>query len=88
MRIDKYLQVSRIIKRRAVAKEIIEKNRVQINEKIAKPATDVEVGDLVKIKFGDVQLTIKILDISEKVKKESANEMYEIIKREESEKNE
>lgn len=79
MRIDKFLQVSRIIKRRSVAKEIVEKNRILINEKSAKPGTQVKIGDEITIKFGDTTLVIKVLMLDEKVKKEKAGELYEII---------
>ena len=81
MRIDKYLQTSRIIKRRAVAKELIENKRVLINSKIAKPASNVEIGDLIEIQFGDTKLEIKVLQVLEKVKKDEVNELYEIINR-------
>jgi len=82
MRIDKFLQVSRIIKRRAVAKEIVEKQRVLVNDKVAKPSTSIKIGDILKIKFGDVTLEIKILEVTDKVKKENASEIYEILKKE------
>lgn len=85
MRIDKFLQVSRIIKRRAVAKEIVEKNRVLLNNKIAKPASGVAVGDTLTIKFGDTTLEIKVLLVDDKIKKDQSSEMYEIIKKTESE---
>jgi len=88
MRIDKFLQVSRIIKRRAIAKEIVEKNRVLVNGKVAKPATSVSIGDILTIKFGDVTLEIKVLSISDKVKKEQANEIYEILKKDDKKESE
>ncbi|WP_423363780.1 RNA-binding S4 domain-containing protein [Mycoplasma sp. P36-A1] len=83
MRIDKFLQVSRIIKRRAVAKEIVEKKRVKINDKVAKPSTIVEENDNLEIRFGDYKLILKVLKVEEKVKKENAAEMYEIIEKKE-----
>lgn len=82
MRIDKYLQVSRIIKRRSVAKEIIEKNRISINDKIAKPGSQVNIEDIIIIEFGDVKLKFKVLMLDEKVKKEEAENLYEIISKE------
>lgn len=82
MRIDKFLQVSRIIKRRSVSKEIIEKDRVLINDKIAKPGVKVKIGDIIKIEFGDSILSLKVLELNEKVKKEDAVNLYEIISQE------
>lgn len=79
MRIDKFLQVSRIIKRRSIAKEILEKERVLINGKIAKPGSKVKIEDEITIKFGDTTLVIKVLLIEDKIKKEDAGELYEII---------
>ena len=87
MRIDKFLQISRIIKRRAIAKEIVEKNRVMLNGKLAKPSSKVTEGDILRIKFGDVTLEIKVLLVLDKVKKDQASEMYEIIKKEECDNN-
>lgn len=84
MRIDKFLQVSRILKRRAVAKEIVEKGRVKINDKVAKPSTNVAVDDIMEITFGDFTLVIKILKIEEKVKKEDAALLYEILEKKEN----
>lgn len=82
MRIDKFLQVSRIIKRRSISKEIIEKDRVLINDKIAKPGVKVKIGDIIKIEFGDSILSLKVLELNEKVKKEDAVNLYEIISQE------
>ena len=79
MRIDKFLQVSRIIKRRSIAKEIVEKGRILINEKVAKPGSKVKVSDEITIQFGDTTLVIKVLLLDEKIKKEDAGELYEII---------
>lgn len=82
MRIDKYLQVSRIIKRRAIAKEIIDKKRVLINDVIAKPGSKVNEEDRILIEFGDIDLLIEVKSIDEKTKKDQASEMYEVIKKE------
>lgn len=81
MRIDKYLQVSRIIKRRSVAKEILEKNRISINDKIAKPGTKLNIGDEIIIEFGDTKLKLEVLMLDEKVKKEDAENLYRVISR-------
>ncbi|MGL4383121.1 MAG: RNA-binding S4 domain-containing protein [Bacilli bacterium] len=79
MRVDKYLQVSRLVKRRAIAKEIVEKGRVKVNDKVAKPGTAVKIDDLLDIRFGLNLITIKVLSINEKTKKDDAASMYEII---------
>lgn len=83
MRLDKYLKVSRIIKRRTVAKEVCEGERVSINGKTAKPSTVVKEGDIIEIQFANRSLKAKIINIAEHVKKENAKEMYEIIEGEE-----
>lgn len=79
MRLDKFLQVSRIIKRRSIAKEIIEKERVKVNGKVGKPGLKIKVGDELILTFGDSTLTISVLSIDEKTKKNDADSMYEII---------
>lgn len=78
MRLDKFLKVSRVIKRRTVANEACENGRVSINEKIAKPSTKVIVGDVIEISFGSGKTQIKVLGLNEHAKKENAREMYEI----------
>lgn len=83
MRLDKYLKVSRIIKRRTVAKEACEGGRVSINGKVAKPSTVVKEDDIIEILFGNRTLTAKIVNIAEHVKKENAKNMYEILEGEE-----
>ncbi len=83
MRLDKYLKVSRIIKRRTVAKEVCEGERVSINGKTAKPSTVVKEGDIIEIQFANRSLKARIINIAEHVKKENAKEMYEIIEGEE-----
>lgn len=79
MRLDKYLKVSRIIKRRTKAKEICESGRVSINGKVAKPSTNVNEADIIEIAFAKETLKAKIVNIVEHVRKEEAKEMYEII---------
>ncbi|WP_298846357.1 RNA-binding S4 domain-containing protein [Clostridium sp.] len=79
MRLDKYLKVSRIIKRRTIAKEACGSGRVSINDKVAKAGTVVSEGDTIEIKFANQILRAKIINISEHVTKESAKEMYEMI---------
>lgn len=79
MRLDKYLKVSRIIKRRTVAKEACENGRVYINGKIAKPSTEIKEGDIIEIQYASKVLKAKVTNISEHVKKDEAKAMYEIL---------
>ena len=79
MRLDKYLKVSRIIKRRTIAKEACEGGRVSINGKEAKAGTVVAEGDTIEIQFANQTLKAKIINIAEYVTKENARAMYEII---------
>lgn len=83
MRLDKYLKVSRIIKRRTVAKEACESGRVSINGKVAKPSTDIKEGDIIEITFANKKLKAKILNVSEHVRKDEARDLYEILEGEE-----
>lgn len=83
MRLDKYLKVSRIIKRRTVAKEACEGGRVSINGKVAKPSSDIKEGDIIEIAFAKKILKARIINIAEHVKKEDAKAMYEILEGEE-----
>ncbi len=79
MRVDKFLKNSRIIKRRQVAKEACENDRVKINDKIAKAGSEVEKGDIIEITFGKSILKVKVLDLIEGAKKNTADSMYEVI---------
>ncbi|KRM92970.1 RNA-binding S4 domain-containing protein [Liquorilactobacillus cacaonum] len=82
MRLDKYLKVSRIIKRRTVAKEISDKGRIKVNGKVAKSSTDVTIGSELVISFGNKILTVKVTSLKETVKKDEATDLYEIISEE------
>lgn len=79
MRIDKYLKVSRLIKRRTLANEACETGHVTINGRPAKPGTEVKVGDIVEIRFGSSLTTVEITSVAEHVSKADSKEMY-IIK--------
>lgn len=79
MRIDKYLKNSRLIKRRTVAKEACDQGRVSINDKPAKAGDDVKPGDMIHIEFGNSSLTVKVISVPEVVRKEDAENMYEVI---------
>lgn len=83
MRLDKYLKVSRIIKRRTVAKEACETGRVSINNKVAKPGTEVKEGDIIEIKFAAKSIQARITSTLEHVRKEDAKAMYELLAGEE-----
>ena len=76
MRLDKYLKVSRIIKRRTVANEACDAGRVLINGKVAKAGTEVRVGDILEIHFGNSTVKVEVTQISENARKEAAAEMY------------
>lgn len=79
MRIDKYLKVSRIIKRRTVAQEACEGGKVTINGKVAKPSSEVKVGDVLTLQFGNKTVTVEVLEVKEVVKKDDASLMYRQI---------
>ncbi|MFH0993541.1 MAG: RNA-binding S4 domain-containing protein [bacterium] len=79
MRLDKYLKVSRIFKRRTVAKDISDHERVLINGKVAKPATTVKENDLITIVYGTKKLTVRVMQIQESSKKADAEKMYEVV---------
>lgn len=76
MRLDKYLKVSRIIKRRTVANEACDAGRVTVNGKTARASYDVKIGDILEISFGSRQFKAKVLSVAETVKKDDAAEMY------------
>ncbi|MEY8462829.1 RNA-binding S4 domain-containing protein [Streptococcus merionis] len=79
MRLDKYLKVSRIIKRRTVAKEVADKGRIKVNGILAKSSTDLKINDEIEIRFGNKILTVKVLEMKDSTKKEDAAKMFEII---------
>ena len=79
MRIDKYLKVSRIIKRRTVAKEACEKERVSLNGRLCKAGAEVGEGDVIEVRFGGSVLKVRVLSLKESARKEDASEMYEVI---------
>ncbi len=79
MRLDKFLKVSRIIKRRTVANEACSSSHVTVNSKISKPSTNVDVGDVIELKFGEKRVKFQVLSVAENVSKDKATEMYKII---------
>lgn len=76
MRLDKYLKVSRLIKRRTVANEACDAGRVMVNDKVVKASYDVKVGDIIEIGFGNKNVKVQVTDIVETTKKEAAKDMY------------
>ena len=79
MRLDKYLKVSRLIKRRTIANEACDAGRVTVNGKVAKASQDVKVGDKISIKFGDKIVDAEILSVQETVRKEEAKDMFRYL---------
>ncbi|MCL2499728.1 MAG: RNA-binding S4 domain-containing protein [Defluviitaleaceae bacterium] len=79
MRLDKYLKVSRIIKRRTVANEACDAGRVTIDGKPAKASADVKVGDIIEIRFGDKTIKFEVLTVKEVVRKDNAALMYRLM---------
>lgn len=79
MRLDKYLKVSRLIKRRTVANEACDAGRVFINEKVAKASTTVKVGDILTIQFGNKEVKAEVLAITATSKKEEAKELFRYL---------
>ena len=76
MRIDKYLKVSRIIKRRTVANEVCDAGKVSVNGKVVRASYDVKVDDVIEIDFGTRAIKVKVVSINETIRKEDATSMY------------
>lgn len=85
MRIDKYLKVSRLIKRRTVAKDICEGEKIQINGKTAKPSAEVKIGDIILLDVGNRTLEVKVMATPNSVRADEAHLVYEILKDEKKE---
>ena len=79
MRLDKFLKVSRIIKRRTIANEACDLGRVKINDKISKAFTEVKVGDIIEIKFGENWTKFEVLSLTQSIKKEDACNMAKLV---------
>lgn len=79
MRLDKFLKVSRLIKRRTLAKEVADKGRISINGQVAKASSVVKIGDEVAIQFGQKIVTVKVADLIDSTKKEDAEKLYTIV---------
>lgn len=79
MRLDKFLKVSRIIKRRTIANQACDSEKIIVNNKIAKAGLNLKIGDVIEIKFGNKMLKIEVLSLTETVGKKNAASMYKII---------
>ena len=79
MRLDKFLKVSRIIKRRTVAKDVADQGRIMVNDRPAKSSTNLQVGDQVAIRFGNRLLKVEVTHLQDSTKKEDASDMYRVI---------
>ena len=79
MRLDKYLKVSRLIKRRPVANEACDAGRIVVNGKVAKASLSVKIGDIIEIAFGDKTMKVEVLSLEETYKKDEARELYKIL---------
>lgn len=79
MRLDKYLKVSRLIKRRTVANEACDSGRVTINGRQAKAGTEVKAGDIITVSFGNREVKVEVLDVQETVKKDEAKELFRYL---------
>ena len=79
MRLDKYLKVSRLIKRRTVANDACDAGRVMVNDKVVKASYDVKEGDIIEIQFGQKNVKVKVTDVKEVIRKDEAKEMFESL---------
>lgn len=79
MRLDKYLKVSRLVKRRTLAKEIADKGRISVNNRVAKSSSDVQVGDIITIHYGDKTVKVQVLQLNELAKKNEATDLYKRV---------
>ena len=79
MLLDKYLKISRLIKRRTVANEACDAGRVLVNDKVAKASVNVKAGDVIEIQFGCKSVKVEVLDVQENVRKDDAKELYRYL---------
>ena len=79
MRLDKYLKISRLIKRRTVANEACDAGRVLVNDRPAKASVNVKAGDIIEIQFGTSSVKVEVLDVQETVRKDDAKELYRYL---------
>jgi ribosomal 50S subunit-recycling heat shock protein len=79
MRIDKYLKVSRIIKRRSVAKELLDAGKVTLNQQVAKASATLKIGDRITVTYGNKIIALQVVSLLENVRKEEASSMYQLL---------
>lgn len=79
MRLDKYLKVSRLIKRRTIANEACDSGRVMINSRVAKASTEVKEGDIIEIQFGNKAVKVEVLTVKEAIRKDESKEMFKYL---------
>ncbi|MBR4210165.1 MAG: RNA-binding S4 domain-containing protein [Lachnospiraceae bacterium] len=79
MRLDKYLKVSRLIKRRTIANEACDAGRVQLNGKVARASSEVKAGDIIEIAFGEKPVRVEVLDVQETTRKDEAKELFRYL---------
>ncbi|KAI4308712.1 RNA-binding S4 domain-containing protein [Lactobacillus intestinalis] len=79
MRIDKFLKVSRLVKRRTVAKEMADQGRIKVNGRVVKSSYDVKLGDVIEVGYGTRVVKAKVINIRETTKKAEASELYELV---------
>ncbi len=79
MRLDKYLKITRIIKRRTVANDACDTDRISVNGRVVKASYQVKVGDIIEVSFGQRSLKVRVVDVKEYANKDNAGELYEVI---------
>ncbi|WP_338212213.1 RNA-binding S4 domain-containing protein [Lactobacillus juensis] len=79
MRIDKFLKVSRLVKRRPIAKEMADQGRIKVNDHVVKSSYDVKIGDTIEVGYGSKEVKAKVCAIKETTKKAEASELYELL---------
>ena len=79
MRLDKYLKVSRLIKRRTLAKEVATNEKILVNDNLAKPSKELKIGDIITIEFGTKTVEVRVVSLEVSIKKEDATDMYELV---------
>ncbi|BDR60935.1 RNA-binding S4 domain-containing protein [Lactobacillus xylocopicola] len=79
MRIDKFLKVSRLVKRRPIAKEMADQGRIKVNDRVVKSSYEIKVGDVIEVGYGSRQVKARVCEVRETTKKAEASELYELI---------
>lgn len=79
MRLDKFLKVSRLIKRRTLAKDVSDQGRIEVNGKVSKPSNELKLGDIITLNFGSRVIKVRVLRLENSVRKDESQEMYEVV---------